>query len=94
MKLFSIINHQARGKVLADSFGLIIEAVQNGNLSAVLPRAAANTLSEERFAILDLAGMADLRRNLSLVYDQRVVAIRDSIKRVAGRIARLLTGQR
>lgn len=77
-------------KVLADSFGLIIEAAQHANLSAVLPTLAANTLSKEGFMILELKGMAELRRSLSLVYDQRVVAIRDSIKRVAGRLLRIL----
>jgi len=77
-------------KVFADSFGLIIEAVQNGDLAAVLPARAAKTLSKERFAILELGGMQDLRRNLSLVYDRRVADIRDSIKRVAGRIAKVL----
>lgn len=79
-------------KVFADSFGLIIEAVQNADLAAVLPSPAAKTLSKERFAILEMEGMKEIRRELSLVYDQRVVTIRDSIKRVSGRIAKVLTG--
>ena len=78
-------------KVFADNFGLIVEALQTGGLGAVIPAPAAKDLSNERFSILEMPGMERLRRNLSLVYDTRIIEIRDSIKRVANRIIKGLS---
>ena len=77
-------------RVLADSFGLIIEALASGELGAVLPTPAAEVLSKERFAIIDLPGMERLRRELSLVYNTRAAEIRSSIKRVAVQLSNTL----
>ena len=79
-------------KLLADNFSLIAETIQNCRYATVLPAPAAANLSKERFAIINLRGMEALRRELSLVYNSRIVGIRASIKRVAERIVRTLRG--
>jgi len=77
-------------RVLADNFGLIIEALQNSTLAAVLPAPAAETLSKERYAQVELPGTERLRRELSLVHNTKSAGIRASIKNTAMRMAKAL----
>jgi DNA-binding transcriptional LysR family regulator len=77
-------------RLVADNFGLIIEALRNAELAAVLPMPAAEMLSKERFAVVELKGMESLRRELSLVYHSSTAQIRESIRQTAVRVQKAL----
>jgi len=77
-------------KVKAENFSLVIAAIQNTDLAAVLPAPAVNGLSKERFAAVELAGIENLTRDLALAYAPQAAELRQTIRRLAPRVATLL----
>jgi len=74
----------------ADSFSLLIELMENGELASVLPVQAAERLSKERFARVELPGIESLRRELRLVYQNQTYELRESVRRLINRIPKLM----
>lgn len=74
----------------ADSFSLLIELMENAELASVLPVQAAEELSKERFARVELPGIESLRRELRLVYQRRTYELRESVRRLVNRIPKLM----
>jgi DNA-binding transcriptional LysR family regulator len=77
-------------KVKAENFSLVVSAIQNADLATVLPAGAVAGLSKERFATVEMEGIETLTRDLVLVYSPQASELRQSIRRLAPRIASLL----
>lgn len=81
-------------KVKAENFSLVVSAIQNVDLAAVLPVGAVAGLSKERFTAVAMEGIETLTRELVLVYLPQAAELRQSIRRLAPRIASLLQSLR
>ena len=79
-------------KVKAENFSLVVSAIQNSDLAAVLPTAAVAGLSKERFAKVEMEGIEILTRELVLAYSPQAAELRPSIRRLGPRISTLLGG--
>jgi DNA-binding transcriptional LysR family regulator len=74
----------------AQTFSLLLCAVESGTAAAFVPAVAAKSLPEERFALVSVEGMQDLNRSLSLVWRSEVAASRPSVRRAITRLRRAL----
>ena len=74
----------------AQTFSLLVSAVESGTAAAFLPDVAAKSLSEERFALVSAKGMSTLNRSLSLVWNREVAESRSSVRRAIARLRRAL----
>jgi DNA-binding transcriptional LysR family regulator len=74
----------------AESFSLLISAVESGTACAFLPHIAAKSLPEERFALVSAEGMQTMNRSLSLVWKSEVVESRAPVRRALTRLRRVL----
>ena len=74
----------------AQTFSLLISAVESGTAAAFLPHVAAKSLPEERFALVSAPGMSALNRSLSLVWNGEVAESRSSVRRAIARLRRVL----
>ena len=81
------VNVQFDIRVRAESFSLLISAIENADLAAVIPSPAIADLSKERFAIIELDELKPLTRELALVYSPQTTQLRETIRRVAPRIS-------
>jgi len=79
-----------RPVIQAESFSLLIAAVQSGTAAAFLPHIAAKSLPEEKFALVSAEGMQTMNRSLSLVWHSEVVESRQPVRRALGRLRRVL----
>ena len=76
--------------VRAETFSLLMAAVNSGTAAAFLPEAAVKGLPEERFAQVRAKGMEAMDRSLSLVWNGRVAESRASVRRALTRLRRVL----
>jgi len=74
----------------AQTFSLLVSAVESGTAAAFLPELAAESLPEERFALVSAEGMNALNRSLSLVWSAQVAESRSSVRRAIVRLRRVL----
>lgn len=74
----------------AQTFSLLVSAVESGTAAAFLPHVAAKSLPEERFALVSAEGMSALNRSLSLVWNGEVAESRSSVRRAIARLRRAL----
>lgn len=74
-------------RVRAESFSLLISAIENADLAAVIPAPAIADLSKERFASIELEELKPLTRELALVYSPQAAQLRENVRRVAPRIS-------
>jgi len=74
----------------AENFSLLIAAIENADLAAILPAAASSGLSKERFAVVEMEGIETLTRELVLAYSPQAAELRENIRRLAPRISALL----
>jgi DNA-binding transcriptional LysR family regulator len=74
----------------AQTFSLLVSAVESGTATAFLPELAAKSLPEERFALVSAEGMHALNRSLSLVWSAQVAESRSSVRRAITRLRRVL----
>lgn len=74
----------------AQTFSLLVSAVESGTAAAFLPEVAAKSLPEERFALVSAEGMDALNRSLSLVWNAEVAESRSSVRRAITRLRRVL----
>lgn len=79
-------------RVRAESFSLLISAIENADLAAVIPAPAIANLSKERFASIELEELKPLTRELALVYSPQAAQLRENIRRVAPRISSAFEG--
>jgi DNA-binding transcriptional LysR family regulator len=79
-----------RPVVQAQTFSLLVSAVESGTAAAFLPDIAARSLPEERFALVSTEGMGALNRSLSLVWNGHVAESRSSVRRAIARLRRVL----
>jgi DNA-binding transcriptional LysR family regulator len=76
--------------VRAESFSLLISAIENADLAAVIPAPAVSELSKERFASIETDELKPLTRELALVYSPHAAELRENVRRFAPRIAKLV----
>jgi len=74
----------------AQTFSLLMSAVQSETSAAFLPSIAARSLPEQRFALVSSDGFHTLNRRLSLVWSNNVVESRPSVRRAITRLRRVL----
>lgn len=79
-----------RPMIQAQTFSLLVSAVESGTAAAFLPDVAAKSLPEQRFALVSAEGMEALNRSLSLVWIAGVVESRISVRRAVARLRRVL----
>lgn len=87
----STLGLNLRPVVQAQTFSLLIAAVESGTAAAFLPVVAAKSLPEERFALVSAEGMQALNRSLSLVWKKEVAESRVSIRRAVARLRRVFS---
>lgn len=74
----------------AQTFSLLISAVESGTAAAFLPEVAAKSLPEQNFALVSAEGMGALNRRLSLVWSSHVLESRPAVRRAITRLRRVL----
>lgn len=74
----------------AQTFSLLISAVESGTAAAFLPEVAAKSLPEQNFALVSADGMGALNRRLSLVWSSQVLESRPAVRRAITRLRRVL----
>lgn len=74
-------------RVRAENFSLLISAIENATLAAVLPEQAVPSLSKERFAAIEMDDLKTLTRELVLVHSPEAAELRGVIRRLAPRIS-------
>ncbi len=79
-----------RPVLLAQTFSLLVSAVESGTAAAFLPEPAAKSLPEERFALVRAEGMHALDRSLSLAWSGHVAESRPAVRRGITRLRRVL----
>lgn len=79
-------------RMRAENFSLIMSAIESANLATVLPEPAVKDLSKERFAVVQVEGIASLSRNLVLAYATEAANLRQEIRRFAPRLSALFSG--
>jgi len=72
----------------AENFSLMVSAVENATLAAVIPAPAVKGLSKETFAVIEAEGIASITRSLAVVFLPS--SLRQSVRRVTPRLASLL----
>jgi DNA-binding transcriptional LysR family regulator len=75
----------------AQTFSLLISAVESGTAAAFLPEIAAKSLPEQNFALVSAEGMGALSRRLSLVWSSQVLESRPAVRRAITRLRRVLS---
>lgn len=78
-------------RMRAESFSLLVSAIENADLAAVIPLPAVAGLSKERFASIEMEELKSLTRELALVYSPQAAELRGNIRRIAPRISSLFT---
>jgi DNA-binding transcriptional LysR family regulator len=78
-------------RMRAESFSLLVSAIENADLAAVIPLPAVAGLSKERFASIEMEELKSLTRELALVYSPQAAELRGNIRRIAPRIPSLFT---
>jgi DNA-binding transcriptional LysR family regulator len=76
--------------VRAETFSLLMSAVDSGSAAAFLPEVAVKGLPEERFTQVQAKGMEAMDRSLSLVWNPKVAKSRASVRRALLRLRRVL----
>lgn len=76
-------------RLTAENFSLLVSAVENANVAAVIPVPAVAELSKERFAVIETQELASLTRELVLAYSQQAAELRSNIRQIAPRISAL-----
>ncbi len=76
-------------RVRAESFSLLLSAMENASLAAVVPLPAVAELSKERFATIETEQLDQLKRELALVFSPRAAELRENVRRLAPRISSL-----
>jgi len=89
LALAAKVNVKLDVRVRAESFSLLVSAIENADLAAVIPIPAVAGLSKERFASIEIEELKSLTRELALVYSPEAAELRGSIRRVAPRISSL-----
>jgi DNA-binding transcriptional LysR family regulator len=79
-----------RPMIQAQTFSLLVSAVESGTAAAFLPDVAAKSLPEQRFALVSAEAMGALNRSLSLVWADGVAESRISVSRAISRLRRIL----
>jgi len=79
-----------RPVIQAQTFSLLVSAVESGMAAAFLPDVAAKSLPEQQFALVSARGMRALNRSLSIVWSDEVAKSRPSVGRAITRLRRLL----
>ena len=92
LALAAKMNVKLNIRVRAESFSLLVSAIENSELAAVIPIPAVAGLSKERFAIIETEELKFLTRELALVYSPHAAELRGNIRRVAPRISALFRG--
>jgi DNA-binding transcriptional LysR family regulator len=87
LALAASLNVKLDIRVRAESFSLLVSAIENADLAAVIPKPAVTELSKERFANIETEGLKLLTRELSLVYSPQAAQLRENIRRMAPRIS-------
>ncbi|HUA68999.1 MAG TPA: LysR family transcriptional regulator [Candidatus Saccharimonadales bacterium] len=77
-------------QMVAENASLLIAAIENADIAAIVPAAALADLSNERFATVPIEGIDSLTRSLVLAYSPEAAAVRENIRRLAPRISGLL----
>ncbi|MDR1145705.1 MAG: LysR family transcriptional regulator [Verrucomicrobiales bacterium] len=78
-------------RLWAENFSLLVSAIENADLAAVLPLPAIAEISKERFAIIETDRVNLLTRELVIAYSPQAAALRENIRRIAPRISALLS---
>ena len=86
----STLGLNLRPVLQAQTFSLLMSAVQSETSAAFLPTIAARSLPEERFALVSSDGFQPLNRRLSLVWKSEVAESRSSVRRALTRLRRVL----
>jgi DNA-binding transcriptional LysR family regulator len=73
----------------AQTFSVLMSAVECGTTAAFVPDVAAKSLPEERFAIVSADGMQTLNRSLSLIWKSEVAESRAAVRRAISRLRRV-----
>jgi hypothetical protein len=68
---------------------LLLSAIENTDLAAVIPKPAIAELSKERFASIETEELQSLTLELSLVYSPLAAQLRENVRRLAPRISTL-----
>jgi DNA-binding transcriptional LysR family regulator len=76
--------------LVAQTFSLLVSAVESGTAAAFLPEPAAKSLAEDRFALVSAEGMRALNRSLSLIWSGHVAESRPSVRRAISRLRRVI----
>jgi DNA-binding transcriptional LysR family regulator len=78
-------------RMRAENFSLLISAIESATLATVLPDPAVKDLSKERFAVVQVEGIASLKRDLALAYSSEAANLRQGIRRYAPRLSALFS---
>jgi DNA-binding transcriptional LysR family regulator len=89
LALAARVNVKLDIRVRAESFSLLVSAIENADLAAVIPMPAVAGLSKERFASIEMDELSSLTRELALVYSPQAAELRGNIRRIAPRISSL-----
>ena len=87
LALAAKVNVKLDIRVKAESFSLLISAIENADLAAVIPASSIADLSKERFASIEIDDLKSLTRELVLVYSPQAAQLRENIRRIAPRIS-------
>jgi DNA-binding transcriptional LysR family regulator len=87
LTLAAKVNVKLDIRVRAESFSLLVSAIENADLAAVIPKPAIAELSKERFASIETEELHSLTRDLSLVYSPQAAQLRENVRRIAPRIS-------
>ena len=74
----------------AQTFSLLVSAVESGTAAAFLPEVAAKSLPEQNFALVSAEGMGALHRRLSLAWTAQVLESRPAVRHAVTRLKRVL----
>lgn len=77
--------------VRADNFSLLLDALDRVDLAAVFPSAAAASLSDERFAKINLPQLKLLNRDLVLICHPKAAELRPVLRRATKRFCNALS---
>ncbi len=86
----SALGLNLRPVLQAQTFSLLMSAVQSETSAAFLPSIAARSLPEERFALVSADGFQTLNRPLSLVWKSEVAESRLPVQRAIAKLKRAL----
>jgi DNA-binding transcriptional LysR family regulator len=89
LALAAKINVKLDIRVRAEGFSLLVSAIENADLAAVIPVPAVAGLSKERFASIEIEELKSLTRELALVYSPQAAELRGNVRRIAPKISSL-----